>query len=195
VDGALWMYALLFLTSVPPLLPNAALIASAGALAAAGDLNAGLVLAAVAGGALAGDALILLLGRLGRNRALRWLSRSERRSAALRWTATRMSSQGLPFLVGMRFLPSGRVIGGLTAALVGYPVRRYLLGLGIAEAIWASYSVALGYWSAGALQGTWPPVLLGAAVSVAVAGVARLLSRDTRTVPAVRCPDAPRPTA
>ncbi|RKN47180.1 DedA family protein [Streptomyces hoynatensis] len=189
MDGALWMYALLALTTAPPLVPNAALIASAGALAQEGKLSLPLVLLVVAGSALAGDALVHGAGRLAGPRALRRLNRRPRRRAALAWMAARMHSHGLPFVIGIRFLPSGRLVGGLAAAVVGYPARRYLLGAAIAEAVWASYSVALGYWGGSALHGTWPSLALGTAVSAVVACVAQLLTRlgrpasgPTRTV-------------
>ncbi|WP_129840604.1 VTT domain-containing protein [Streptomyces sp. RFCAC02] len=204
MDSALWMYVLLALTTAPPLVPNAALIASAGALAQAGDMSLPLVLLVVAGSALAGDALIYGCGVLGSRRALRWLSRTPRRSAALHWTASRMRAHGLPFVIGVRFVPSGRVVGALTAAVVGYPARRYLLGAGIAELIWASYSVGIGYWGGAALGGAWPSLFIGTGVSLVVAVVAQALSRcggdkpdgrgstpPRRPVPTPFVPDAP----
>jgi membrane protein DedA with SNARE-associated domain len=177
MDGALWMYILLALTTAPPLVPNAALIASAGALAESGELSLGIVLLVVAGSAVAGDAAVYGIGRLASGRATRWLERSRRRKAALAWTADRMHAHGLPFVVGVRFLPSGRLVGGLTAALVRYGARRYLLGAGIAEVVWASYSVALGYWGGSALDGMWATLAIGTAVSLLVAAVAQMLSR------------------
>ncbi|UED84256.1 DedA family protein [Streptomyces profundus] len=181
MDGGLWIYVLLALSTAPPLVPNAALIASAGMLAQSGDLNLWLVLAVVGGSALAGDAAVYGLGRLAGPRAHRWLRGTRRRRSALDWMAARMNRHGVPFVVGMRFLPSGRLIGGLTAALVGFPLRRFLLGAGIAEAVWASYSVALGYWGGAAFDGAWSGLVIGTAVSLLVAGVAHLLSGTSRT--------------
>ncbi|RKN07863.1 DedA family protein [Streptomyces radicis] len=178
MDGALWMYALLALTTAPPLVPNAALIASAGALAERGELSLPLVLLVIAGSALAGDAAIYGIGRMASGRAVHWLSRTTRRKAALAWTGDRMHTHGLPFVVGVRFLPSGRLIGGLTAAIVRYGSGRYLLGAGIAETVWASYSVALGYWGGSALDGMWGALVIGTAVSLVVAAVAQVLSRS-----------------
>ncbi|WP_079252128.1 VTT domain-containing protein [Streptomyces sp. MP131-18] len=183
MDGTLWMYGMLALTTFPPLVPNAALIASAGALAEAGDLSLILVLLVVAGSALAGDAAVYGLGRIGSRRAHAWLDRTPRRKAALAWTADRIHAHGLPFVIGVRFVPSGRLVGGLTAALVRYGAPRYLLGAGIAEAVWASYSVALGYWGGSALGSTWSAMLIGWGVSLVVAGIAQLLSRAARPVP------------
>lgn len=176
MDGALWMYLLLALSTAPPLVPNAALIASAGMLAQAGDLDLWLVLAVVAGSALAGDVLVYGLGRLARSRVRAWLTRRPARRAALDWMADRINRHGVPFVVGMRFLPSGRLIGGLTAAVVDFPLRRFLLGAGIAETFWASYSVALGYWGGATFEGAWSGLLLGTLLSLVVAGVAQLLA-------------------
>ncbi|WP_062206754.1 DedA family protein [Streptomyces sp. NBRC 109706] len=176
MDCGLWIYVLLALSTAPPLVPNAALIASAGMLAQAGELNLWLVLGVVGGSALAGDAAVYGLGRLAGPRAHRWLRANRRRRGALDWMAARMNRHGVPFVVGMRFLPSGRLVGGLTAALVGFPLRRFLLGAGIAETVWASYSVALGYWGGAAFDGVWSGLLIGTVVSLLVAGLAQLLS-------------------
>jgi membrane protein DedA with SNARE-associated domain len=180
MDGALWMYALLALGTAPPLVPNSAMIASAGALAADGDLSLVLVLLVVAGSAVAGDAIVFGIGRLTSARALRWLSRTTRRRAALEWTASRIHAHGLPFVIGVRFLPSGRIVGGLTAAIVRFPARRYLLGASIAEAIWASYSVGVGYWGGSALNNTWAALAIGPGVSLLVAALAQLISMRSR---------------
>ncbi|MEO3750055.1 DedA family protein [Streptomyces sp. B6B3] len=180
MDGALWMYALLVLGTAPPLVPNSAMIASAGAMAAVGDLSLPMVLLVVAGSAILGDAAVYGLGRLSSARALRFLSRSHRSRMALEWTAHRLHAHGLPFVIGVRFLPSGRVVGGLSAAIVRYPARRYLLGALIAEVIWASYSVGLGYWGGAALHNSWVALGIGAGVSALVAGVAHLLSLRSR---------------
>ncbi|GAA3870593.1 DedA family protein [Streptomyces sedi] len=175
MDGALWMYVLLALTTAPPLVPNAALIASAGMLAQSGELDLWLVLAAVAGGALAGDALVYGLGRLAGPRVRGWLQRRPARRSALEWMAERLARHGVPFVIGMRFLPSGRLVGGLTAAVVGFPFRRFLLGSAVAEIVWASYSVGLGYWGGAAFDGAWAGLLVGTVLSLLVAGVAQLV--------------------
>jgi membrane protein DedA with SNARE-associated domain len=186
MDGALWMYALLALGTAPPLVPNSAMIATAGALAADGELNLAVVFLVVAGSAIAGDAAVFGLGRLASGRALGRLSRTRRRRAALEWTARRMHTHGLPFVIAIRFLPSGRIIGGLTAAIVRFPARRYLLGAAIAEAIWASYSIGFGYWGGSALDNTWSALAIGPGVSLIVAAAAQLLSSRSRRAAASR---------
>jgi membrane protein DedA with SNARE-associated domain len=180
MDGALWMYALLALGTAPPLVPNSAMIATAGALAADGELSLFVLLLVVAGSAVAGDAAVFGIGRLTSGRALGWLSRTGRRRAALEWTAGRIHAHGVPFVIAVRFLPSGRLVGGLTAAIVRYPLGRFLLGAAIAEAIWAAYSVGFGYWGASALDNTWSALAIGPGVSLVVAAAAQLISRRSR---------------
>ncbi|MEW2217834.1 VTT domain-containing protein [Streptomyces sp. NPDC006990] len=195
MDGALLMtLAVVGLTTLPPLVPNSALIAAAGALAATGRIPLPLVLLTVAGSALAGDALMYGLGRRTGARLRRRLSRGRRR-AALEWTQERVGRYGVPFVIAVRFLPSGRVVGGLATGAVGYPVRRFLLGSGLAELLWAVYSVGVGYWGGRALAGTLSGALIGigaSAVLAAAAGaVQRLLRRRAPARPGPHRPELP----
>ncbi|MDF4250783.1 VTT domain-containing protein [Streptomyces sp. WMMB303] len=195
VEGALLMtLAVVGLTTLPPLVPNSALIAAAGALAAAGRIPLPLLLLTVAGSALAGDALMYGLGRRTGARLRRRLSRGRRR-AALEWTQQRVGRYGVPFVIAVRFLPSGRVIGGLATGAVGYPVRRFLLGSGLAELLWAVYSVGVGYWGGRALAGTLSGALVGIGASAVLAGAAgvvqRLLRRRAPARPGPHRPELP----
>ncbi|MEU3194886.1 VTT domain-containing protein [Streptomyces sp. NPDC006992] len=180
MDGALLMtLAVVGLTTLPPLVPNSALIAAAGALAATGRIPLPLVLLTVAGSALAGDALMYGLGRRAGARLRCRLSRGRRR-AALEWVQERVGRYGVPFVIAVRFLPSGRVVGGLATGAVGYPVRRFLLGSGLAELLWAVYSVGVGYWGGRALAGTLSGALIGIGASAVLAGAAGLVQRLLR---------------
>ncbi|MFF7211626.1 DedA family protein [Streptomyces sp. NPDC008238] len=179
-DGhVFWAYAVLAATTAPPLVPNAALLVTGGVLAAQGRLSIALVLLVVAGSALAGDLLIHRTGRAVSGRVLTRLYRRPRRRALLEWASVRIERHGVPFVIAVRFLPSGRVVGGLAAGIVRYPAGRYLIGAGVAEAVWATYSVGLGYFGGLAMSNSLYAVALGLGVSLAVAGigsVAQLLS-------------------
>ncbi|MBE9498859.1 VTT domain-containing protein [Streptomyces sp. GKU 257-1] len=173
MDGALLLtLAVVALTTLPPLVPNSALIAAAGALAATGRIPLPLVLLTVAGSALAGDALMYGLGRRTGARLRRRLSRGRRR-AALEWTQERVGRYGVPFVIAVRFLPSGRIVGGLATGAAGYPVRRFLLGSGLAELLWAVYSVGVGYWGGRALAGTLSGALIGIGASAVLGAAGR----------------------
>ncbi|MFJ4845287.1 MULTISPECIES: DedA family protein [unclassified Streptomyces] len=174
-DGhALWAYGVLAATTAPPLVPNSALLVTGGVLAAQGRLDIGLVLLAVAGSAVLGDMVIHRIGRAVSGSVLTRLYRKPRRRALLEWASTRIERHGVPFVIGVRFLPSGRVIGGLAAGIVRYPARRYLIGAGVAEGVWATYSVGLGYFGGLAMSNSLYAVGLGLGVSLFVAGLGSL---------------------
>ncbi|WP_335977952.1 DedA family protein [Streptomyces sp. CA2R106] len=166
-----WAYALLAATTAPPLVPNAVLLVTGGVMAAEGRLSIALVLLVVAGSAVVGDMLLHRAGRALSGRVLHRMRRRPRQAALLKWAALRIQRHGVPFVIGVRFLPSGRVIGGLAAGVVRYPARRYAVGAGVAEAVWASYSVGAGYISGRAASNSFYALSLGLGISLLVAGV------------------------
>lgn len=175
-----WAYAVLAATTAPPLVPNAVLLVTGGVMAAEGRLDLALVLLVVAGSAIMGDMLIHRTGRAMSGRVLARMEHNERRAALLRWAALRIQRHGVPFVIGIRFLPSGRVIGGLAAGVVRYPARRYAVGAGIAEAVWASYSVGAGYFSGKAASNSFFALSLGLGISMLVAGIGTLVQWISR---------------
>jgi len=190
---AIWAYTALAATTAPPLVPNAALLVTGGVLAAEGRLSIVLVLLVVAGSAIAGDLLIHRSGRALSGRVLTRLYRRPQRRALLEWAAVRIQRHGLPFVIGVRFLPSGRLVGGLAAGIVRYPARRYLAGAGIAEVVWAAYSVGLGYFGGRATSNSLYAVVLGLGASLMVAGVGSVvqLIAGRRAGPQSRIPQPP----
>lgn len=167
----LWAYGLLALTTAPPLVPNSVLLVTGGVMAAEGHLNLALVLLVVACSAVLGDLAMHRTGRALSSRVLARMHRRPRRQALLNWAALRIQKHGVPFVIGVRFLPSGRVIGGLAAGVMRYPVRRYAIGAGVAEAVWASYSVGAGYVSGRAASNSFFALALGLGISLLVAGI------------------------
>jgi membrane protein DedA with SNARE-associated domain len=176
----IWAYALLAVTTAPPLVPNAVLLVTGGVMAAEGRLNLVLVLLVVAGSALTGDLLIHRAGHAVSGRVLRRIQRRPRQAALLNWAALRIQRHGVPFVMGVRFLPSGRVIGGLAAGVVRYPARRYAIGAGGAEMIWASYSVGAGYFSGRAASNSFFALTLGVGISALVAAVGMVVQWNSR---------------
>ncbi|NUS13054.1 MAG: DedA family protein [Streptomyces sp.] len=176
----IWAYALLAATTAPPLVPNSVLLVTGGVMAAEGHLNLALVLLVVAASAVLGDLVMHRTGRALSGRVLESMHRRPRREALLRWAALRIQRHGVPFVIGVRFLPSGRVIGGLAAGIMRYPVRRYAVGAGVAESVWASYSVGAGYVSGEAASNSFYALCLGLGISLLVAAAgtaAQWLSR------------------
>ncbi|MGY4968446.1 DedA family protein [Streptomyces nigrescens] len=164
-------YGLLVLTTLPPLVPNSALLVSAGVLASRGELFLPLILLTVAGSALVGDLLMYLAARRFGGPVRAWMRRKPRRRALLEWTSGRIQRYGLPFVIAVRFLPSGRIAGALASGVLRYPLRKYALGAGIAEATWATYSVGLGYLGSATTARPLHAAAIGFGVSCAVATV------------------------
>ncbi|MFJ9413978.1 DedA family protein [Streptomyces sp. NPDC101227] len=162
-------YGLLALTTLPPLVPNSALLVTAGVLAARGDAFLPLILLVVAGSALLGDVLMYLVARRFGGPVRKWLQRRPRRRALLEWTSARIQRYGLPFVIGVRFLPSGRIAGALASGVLRYPRRKYVIGAGCAEALWATYSVGLGYMGSAAAGDPFYAAGIGIGVSCVIA--------------------------
>lgn len=165
------LYGLLVLTTLPPLVPNSALLVSVGVLASRGELFLPLILLIVAGSALLGDLLMYLAARRFGGPVRAWMRRKPRRRALLEWTSGRIQRYGLPFVIAVRFLPSGRIAGALASGVLRYPLRKYALGAGIAEATWATYSVGLGYLGSATTGRPLYAAAIGFGVSCAVAAV------------------------
>ncbi|WP_329151067.1 DedA family protein [Streptomyces sp. NBC_01456] len=182
------LYGLLVLTTLPPLVPNSALLVTAGVLASRGQAFLPLVLVVVAGSALVGDLLMYLAARRFGGPVRSWMRRNPRRRALLEWTSGRIQRYGLPFVIAVRFLPSGRIVGALASGVLRYPLRKYALGAGIAEASWVTYSVGLGYLGSAAAGRPLYAAGIGFGVSCAVAAVGAAIQwaarrRTLRTPP------------
>ncbi|MFF2808571.1 DedA family protein [Streptomyces sp. NPDC058000] len=180
MDGTLALYGLLALTTLPPLVPNSALLVSTGVLASEGRVALPLVLAIVAGSAFVGDLLMYLAARRFGGPVRAWMLRRPRRRAALEWTSRRIRRYGVPFVIAVRFLPSGRIVGPLASGILRYPLRKYLIGAGLAESLWAAYSIGLGYLGSAAAGNPLYAAGIGIGVSVLVAATGTAVQWGTR---------------
>lgn len=183
MESTQWIYAVLVLATMPPMVPNLALLAGAGALAAAGSLSLPLLVLVLIVSTVTGDLGTFVAGRCSSRRSLAWLEGNARRRAMLQWTTGRLKRYGVPSVIGVRFVPSGRGLGGLTAGIIGYPLRSYLLGAAIAEAVFISYTLGLGYLGGQFTTGGPFTLLIGPGVSLLVAGVALAMLRASRRRP------------
>ncbi|MFJ9468264.1 DedA family protein [Streptomyces caniferus] len=174
------LYGLLVLTTLPPLIPNSALLVTTGVLASRGEVFLPLVLLTVGGSALLGDLLMYLAARHFGEPVRAWLRRNPRRRSLLDWTSHRIQRYGLPFVIAVRFLPSGRIVGALASGILRYPLRKYALGAAVAEATWATYSVGLGYLGTATTGRPLYAAGIGFGVSCAVAAVGAMIQWAAR---------------
>jgi membrane protein DedA with SNARE-associated domain len=174
-SGSAWTYALVFavaaLDVLAPILPSESLLVAAAALSASGRLNVAAVALAGATGALLGDNIAFLCGRLLDTRVHRWLDASPRRRKRLRWAERQLDRRGGVIIVGSRFIPGGRTATMLAAGMLEMPWRRFVAFDLLAAVIWAFYGTAIGYFGGTAFEGR---PLIGVAVALGLALVAGL---------------------
>jgi membrane protein DedA with SNARE-associated domain len=174
-SGSAWTYALVFavaaLDVLAPILPSESLLVAAAALSASGRLNVAAVALAGAAGALLGDNIAFLCGRLLDTRVHRWLDASPRRRKRLRWAERQLDRRGGVIIVGSRFIPGGRSATMLAAGMLEMPWRRFVAFDLLAAVIWAFYGTAIGYFGGTAFEGR---PLIGVAVALGLALVAGL---------------------
>ncbi|QPP07256.1 DedA family protein [Streptomyces bathyalis] len=180
MDSTHWIYALLVLATLPPMVPNSALVAGAGAMAAAGGLSLPFLVLVLLASTVVGDLGVFWAGRRSSGRVVAWLSRRPGRRSMLERTAAGLERHGVPSVIAVRFVPGGRGVGGLTAGVVGYPVRSYLLGAVIAEAVFVSYTVGLGYLGGRFAMDGVARWFIGPLVSLLVAGAVSAVRRIAR---------------
>jgi membrane-associated protein len=149
VSASPWTYAVILgiaaLDAVLPLVPSETAVISAGVLAGAGDLQLGLVIAAGAAGAYAGDTSAFSLGRRFRSRIQRLAFRGERGRRRRAWAEGALDRYGGPVIFGARFVPGGRTATTVTAGALRMRWRRFAVFAGAAGIAWASYAGLVGY--------------------------------------------------
>lgn len=175
-SGSAWTYALVFglatLDVLAPILPSESVVVAAAALAASGRLHVGVVAGAAAAGALLGDNIAFLCGRLLDTRMHRWLDATRRRRERLEWAEHQLDRRGGTLIVGARFIPGGRTVTMIAAGLLEMPWRRFVVFDIAAAVIWALYGTAIGYFGGTAFEDE-PIVGVGVALALAlVAGAA-----------------------
>ena len=149
VSSSPWTYAAVLgvaaLDAVVPLVPSETAVITAGVLAATGDLEIALVIAAAAVGAYVGDSSSYWLGRGLGMRFERRLFRGEKAARRRAWAERTLDRHGGPLIVGARFVPGGRTATTLTAGIVRMRWLRFALFAAAAGIIWASYAGLVGY--------------------------------------------------
>jgi membrane-associated protein len=144
-----WVYVALVavaaLDAVFPVVPSEASVISAGALAGSGELSLGLVVAAAALGAVAGDNGAFAIGRFMSPRLERRIARNAKAARRRAWAEAKLDERAPMLIVLSRFIPGGRTATTTTAGLVGIEWHRFLRLTAFAGIAWASYAAVLGF--------------------------------------------------
>ena len=149
VSASPWTYAVILgvaaLDAVLPLVPSETTVISAGVLAGAGDLQLGLVIAAGAAGAYAGDSSAYLIGRRADVRLKRTLFRGDKGARRQAWAERTLERHGGPLVFGARFVPGGRTATTVSAGVLRMRWARFAAFAAAAALGWASYAALMGY--------------------------------------------------
>jgi membrane protein DedA with SNARE-associated domain len=179
-DASGWAYlivfVLAFLDALVPVVPSETSVITAGVVAATGDLDLELIILGAALGAFLGDNAAYLIGHRYGERAVRRFFRGERSQIRLAWADRQLLERGGQLIATARFIPGGRTAVGLSAGLVRYPWRRYILFDALASCGWAMYAALLGYFGGSAFEDApWKGLLLALAIAFGVAGGVELV--------------------
>jgi len=148
-----WIYAILFLIIfcetgliVTPFLPGDSLLFVAGALAATGGMDIGLLMAVLFTGAVLGDGVNFRVGRWFGPKVFRWENSRFFNKAAFDKTHSFYEHHGGKTIVIARFLPILRTYAPFVAGVAEMPAARFTLFNVIGAAVWVGSLCLAGYW-------------------------------------------------
>jgi membrane protein DedA with SNARE-associated domain len=142
--GGLAVFAAVFADQAGLPIPAPPLLLAAGALAAAGKLDATLAIGMAAAAAILADLLWFHLGRKGGQRALPVVSRwAQARHISLANAKAAVRRHGLWTLTAAKFLP-GTVMPSLAGAL-GMSIRQFVLIDGLAALLYGGGYITTGF--------------------------------------------------
>lgn len=177
-----WVYAALFLLAALdgffPVVPGETAIVIVAVFSAGAVPVLGLIIAAGALGAFAGDHTSYLIGRFAIGPAGRRMRAGTRRRAAFDWAGRTLDEYGGSALVASRLVPGVRTGTTMAMGAVRYPLRRFSAYDAIAATSWAGYWALLGF--LGGTTFTDQPIkglLLALGVAAVITGVVEGIRR------------------
>jgi membrane protein DedA with SNARE-associated domain len=174
-DASGWAYAIVFLLAlldaVVPIVPSETAVITAGVVAGAGDLSLAMIIPAAAAGAFLGDNTAYWIGRRFGTRVVDRFLSGERSRRRIEWAERQLAERGGELIAIARFIPGGRTAVTLSAGLVEFPWRRFILFDAAAAVGWALYASLLGYFGGHAFEhAAWKGLLVALGIAFTVAG-------------------------
>ena len=174
-DASGWAYAIVFLLAlldaVVPIVPSETAVITAGVVAGAGDLSLAMIIPAAAAGAFRGDNTAYWIGRRFGTRVVDRFFSGEKSRRRIEWAERQLAERGGELIAIARFIPGGRTAVTLSAGLLEFPWRRFILFDAAAAVGWALYASLLGYFGGHAFEhAAWKGLLLALGIAFAVAG-------------------------
>ena len=165
-----WIFPLVIGDAIFPPLPSEMVVITGGALSAEGHINAFLVILLATVSSWLGDLLVFQLFKRRLSHVLdrwKWGLRFHAAVHAAIAKAGRSSTYGA--IIGVRFIPGGRLATTAAAGIANVSTRGFSLCAAIGGLLWASWSVALGYFT-GSATGLpfWASSLIGVGMGLVI---------------------------
>lgn len=187
----LGLFALAAVDGVVPAVPSESAVISVGVVAATGDADLALVIAAGGLGALVGDHVAYALGRVASGRLARSGRRRTRRRVALEKAQDLLRRRGPSLLVVSRYIPGGRTATTLAAGSVRLRLRTFTSVTALAGLTWATTSALIGYLGGRTFEDQpLAGIGVGIAVSLVLATIVELVHRHRTPVTVALRPEA-----
>ncbi|OXM71549.1 DedA family protein [Amycolatopsis vastitatis] len=147
--GSPWLWLAVFavagLDALLPFMPSETTVVTVAVLLGPDPAQLTLLAAVAAGGAWAGDCLGYAVGRYAGPRAIARLRRGPDGRRRYEWARDQVRHHGGLLIIAARYLPGGRVASALANGSLGYPPGRFVTLDVAGAAIWAVYSVLIGF--------------------------------------------------
>jgi membrane-associated protein len=171
-----WAYAAVFLLAlldaILPVVPSETAVITAGVVAAGGHLSLLLIVASATVGAAAGDNIGYLAGRRFGPAVTRRFFSGEKARQRLSWARRQLHDRGGQLILVGRFIPGGRTAVTLSAGMLHFRWKRFVVFDAVAAVAWAVYAASLGYFGGRAFEhAAWKGLLLALGVGFAIAGM------------------------
>jgi membrane protein DedA with SNARE-associated domain len=168
-----WTLAIVFglaaIDAFFPLVPSETALITAGVAAGTGANPIWAVILLAAAGAIIGDNISYLLGRLVGDRVVAKLFSGDRRRH-LEWAERSLAERGGYLIVVGRFIPGGRTAVTFASGTLEMPWHRFIRWDVVAGAAWACYGGLLGYFGGKTFeQDKWKGLVLAFAIAFGVA--------------------------
>lgn len=164
-----------------PVVPGETVIIVAATLAVDGPLVIWLVGIVAAVGAILGDNVSYVLGRLVGKPVGRAVFTGDRGKKRLARGERLLKRHGRALVIAARFIPGGRTATTLSAGILHMEWRKFAGADVIGASVWAAYSAALGFFGGATFsESPWKGLLLALGVALLLAVAAEAYRRIQR---------------
>jgi membrane protein DedA with SNARE-associated domain len=144
-----WLWVIVFgvagLDALLPFMPSETAVLTVAVLLGPDPGPLAFLALVAAVGAWAGDCLGYAVGRSAGPRAIARLQRGPTGRQRYEWARTRIARHATLLILAGRYLPGGRVASALATGSLHYPLRRFMPLDAVGAALWAVYSVLIGF--------------------------------------------------